>query len=117
MVATLPVCVLTGAAHAAPVMAYSASQEDDGGFALLNRFVVVPMFLFAGTFFPVDRLPPLIQPLAWVTPLWHATEITRAVALQRAQLLPTVVHLGYLLAWALVGLWFAARAFRRRLVE
>ena len=48
---------------------------------MLFRFVVIPMTLFSGTFFPIDRLPVWIQPLAWVSPLWHGTELARAAAL------------------------------------
>ena len=45
---------------------------------MLFRLVVIPMTLFSGTFFPVDRLPVWVQPVAWVSPLWHGTELARA---------------------------------------
>ena len=48
---------------------------------LLFRFAVVPMFLFAGTFFPVDQLPVWTRPLVWATPLWHGTEAARQLML------------------------------------
>ncbi len=35
----------------------------------------MPMFLFSGTFFPIDQLHPVLQPVAWVTPLWHGVEL------------------------------------------
>ena len=50
--------VLGGMAFGLPLMAYSASlTEDKGQFALVNRFVFTPMFLFSGTFFPLTTLP------------------------------------------------------------
>ena len=50
--------VLTGAAVAALVTAYSARLETEGGaFSVLFRLVLIPMTLFSGTFFPIDRLP------------------------------------------------------------
>ena len=61
--------VLTGVAMAAPVMAWTARLEKETGLANLFRFVVVPMFLFSGTFFPVSQLPDWIEWLAWITPL------------------------------------------------
>lgn len=117
VLAAVPVAVLCAAAHAAAVMAYSARQEDDGGFNLLYRFGLIPMFLFAGTFFPVSQLPVLIRGLAWSTPLWHATSLCRDLALGRAALLPTAGHLSYLLLWLGVGTWLAAVSLRRRLIQ
>ena len=40
-----------------PIFAFSATRENDSGFAMLFRFGIVPMFLFSGTFFPVSQLP------------------------------------------------------------
>ena len=59
-------------------MAYAASIEDDKGqFALVQRFVFMPMFLFSGTFYPLATLPLWLQWIGWVSPLWHATELGR----------------------------------------
>jgi lipooligosaccharide transport system permease protein len=116
VLAAVPICVLCGLAHAAPVMAYAARQVDDSGFALLFRFVLVPMFLFAGTFFPVDQLPAVLRPVAWLTPLWHATESIRGLLFGRSDLLSTAGHLAYLLGWLVLGYTLALRSYRRRLV-
>jgi lipooligosaccharide transport system permease protein len=110
-----PVAVLCGGAHATPVMAFSAAQESDGGFALLFRFGLIPMFLFAGTFFPISQLPLLVRVLARLTPLWHATELSRDLAMSRVDLLTAAGHLSYLMLWLLAGLRLAARSYRRRL--
>ena len=45
------------------------------------RFVIVPMFLFAGAFYPIDQLPDWLQPVAYVTPLWHGVELCRGAVL------------------------------------
>ena len=69
-------------AFAAPVVAYSATLETEGQqFASLFRFVVMPMTLFAGAFFPIEQLPPWLRPVAWLTPVWHGTEVGRDAAL------------------------------------
>ena len=115
VVLALPVAVLTGLAHATPVMAYSVRQETDSGFTLLFRFGVVPMFLFAGTFFPVAQLPEGLRWLAWLTPLWHGTTLCRDLSLGAAYVLPSLGHLAYLLAWALGGAALAVRSYRVRL--
>ena len=113
----IPVGVLGGMAFAAPTFALSASLESDNGFSLLYRFVVTPLMLFSGTFFPVDQLPALLQPVAWVTPLWHAVELSRDTATGTPPGWMGVVHLAVLLAYVGVGWWLAHRAFTRRLVS
>jgi lipooligosaccharide transport system permease protein len=116
IVVSLLAAVLTGAAMAALVAAFSATLENEGNaFSVLFRFVVIPMTLFSGTFFPVDRLPGWVQPVAWVSPLWHGTEIARAAALERWQPLAALGHTTYLLALLVLGAVLAARLFTRRL--
>ncbi|GAA2860441.1 ABC transporter permease [Pseudonocardia halophobica] len=113
---SLAAAVLTGAAVAAPVMAFSASREDEGAaFNALFRFVVLPMTLFSGTFFPVAALPAWVQPLAWVSPLWHGTELARAAALGTGTAGAVLGHLAYLAALLAVGTGLSVRAFTRRL--
>lgn len=115
-VLALPVAMLCGLAHAAPVFAVAARQDSDGGFNVLFRFVIMPMFLFSGTFFPVDQLPALLRPMAWATPLWHAVELCRELSVGTASLAPAVGHVAYLLLWVVAGAWLARASFRRRLV-
>lgn len=67
----IPAGVLTGLAFAAPIIGYSARLNNDAGFNTLFRFVVTPLFLFSGTFFPVSQLPAFLQPIAYLTPLWQ----------------------------------------------
>lgn len=112
----LPVTVLTGLAFAAPIFAFTARQDGDGGFNILFRFVITPMFLFSGTFFPIGALPLWLRPVAWVTPLWHGVDANRQLALGSPSWLAVSGHLGYLLAVVTVGCWLALRQFRRRLV-
>jgi lipooligosaccharide transport system permease protein len=113
----LLVAVLCGAAHTPVIMAFSARQEHDANFNLLYRFGIIPMFLFAGTFFPLDRLPGWIQPIAWVTPLWHATTSLRQLTLGRPDWPEIAGHCLYLLAWVLVGLVLAIRSYRSKLIR
>ena len=113
----LLVAVVVGLAHATPVFAYSAHLKDTGGFAVLFRLGVIPMFLFSGAFFPVSQLPQLFEWLAYATPLFHGVELARM--LTTAGLAPGLglLHLAYLLAWLVAGGWLAHRAFTRRLVS
>jgi lipooligosaccharide transport system permease protein len=116
LAAAVLIATLCGLAHAAPVMAFSATRENDDAFAMLFRLVMVPMFLFAGTFFPVDQLPAVLRPLAWLTPLWHGTEAVRSLLLGRAVPLVVAGHLVYLVAWMTIGVVLATGRYRRRLL-
>lgn len=111
----IPAGVLTGTAFAAPIAAFSATQVRETGFILLYRFGVVPMFLFSGTFFPVSQLPVALQPIAWVTPLWHGVSLCRDLALSRGSALVMAGHAAYLVVVTVVGVVLARRAYHRRL--
>jgi lipooligosaccharide transport system permease protein len=117
-IAVLPVAGLLGMAVAAPIFAFAARVDQDSYFPMLMRFVVIPMSLFAGVFFPVDRLPEVLRWLAYVSPLWHGVVLCRAATLPGfgVSAWAAAGHVAYLAAWAGVGFWLALRTFRRRLV-
>ena len=107
--------LLCGLAFFAPLAGFAAAREDDWAFPALNRFVIIPMFLFSGTFFPVSQLPAWLEPVAWATPLWHGSTLCRDLATGTVPLLPSLAHVAYLLAFALVGMVVAVRVFARKL--
>ncbi|WP_327008834.1 ABC transporter permease [Dactylosporangium sp. NBC_01737] len=111
------ICVLLGAACAAPCFAFAARAESDGAFAVLFRVAVVPMTLFAGVFFPVDSLPVPARLLAWVSPLWHGVELSRAATLGTPTAWGLPAHVAVLLLWCAVGYVLALRSFTRKLVD
>lgn len=115
--AAVPVAVLCGLSFGLPLMAYSASvEEDKGQFALVMRFLVTPMFLFSGTFFPLTTLPIFLQWIGWISPLWHGTQLGRM--LTYGYPVPTwlaVIHVLYLVALAVLGWRLARRTYERRL--
>ena len=112
----LPIAILTGMAFVTPIFAFTARQEGDDGFNILFRWVVTPLMLFSGTFFPIEQLPGWMQPIAWVTPLWHGVEACRDVATGTVAAGPLAGHLLVLAAYVAVGWWLAERSFARRLV-
>lgn len=116
-VLALPAAFLVGAAFAAPVTAFAARCKNGSEFNVLFRFGIVPMFLFSGTFFPVSRLPGLLQPVAWITPLWHGVALCRGLTLGTIEPLPALGHVAYLLLWIGAGLFLARREYRRRLSQ
>jgi lipooligosaccharide transport system permease protein len=118
VVLSIPLVVLTGMTFSVFCFAFAAQVRENTelGFALLFRFLMTPLFLFSGTFFPLEQLPAFMRPVAWLTPLWHGVDGARSLALGEPDLAMLALHLGYLvLAVALCG-WWAWRAFHRRLV-
>ena len=113
----IPFGALTGIAFAAPMMAFSASRESDHSFPTINRFIVMPLFLFGGAFYPISQLPGWMQPIAQVTPLWHGVELCRGAVHGRLEWASSAGHVGFLLLFVVVGWALSARAFRRRLAE
>ena len=84
VVLAIPAAVLTGLAFSAPLIAYAATLDASGEFNAVYRFGITPLFLFSGTFFPIDQLPGGLQPLAFVSPLWHGVDLTRIFRLDGA---------------------------------
>ncbi|HWI30014.1 MAG TPA: ABC transporter permease [Microbacterium sp.] len=116
---TILVALVAGLAFGIPLMAYAGSIEDDKGqFALVQRFIFMPMFLFSGTFYPLVTLPLWLQWIGWVSPLWHASELGRFLTygLPIAPLM-LVVHVVYLVGLTVVGYILGRRIFERRLAK
>jgi len=110
--------VCTGLAFGAPLIALAASVDSDGkAFNAVFRFVVVPMSLFAGTFFPITQLPAWVRPVAWFTPMWHGTELARGAAFGTLGWGSALVHLGFLALLCTVGVLLACWRFRARLTS
>jgi lipooligosaccharide transport system permease protein len=113
----VPTAVLIGTAFSMPMAAYAVWTESDASFPPIFRFVIVPMFLFSGTFFPVSQMPLAFELAAYVTPIWHGVELCRQLTLGDVEPLAALGHLVYLLAWTVGGFLLARRSYRRRLFK
>ena len=113
----IPAAALNGLAFATPIMAFTASQRSDTGFGTIARFVITPLFLLGGAFFPIDKLPLFLQAVAWATPLAHGVALCRGIVL--GSLLPgdALAHLTVLLAFAAAGVVIARPRLARRLAN
>jgi lipooligosaccharide transport system permease protein len=114
-VLAVPSAALCAAACTAPLAAFAASQESDVAFPVIMRLVVMPLFLFSGTFFPVEQLPRLLELAATASPLYHGVELARAATTGRGDALAATVHVAVLLAFAAAGWRWGTRTFTRRL--
>lgn len=116
----IPPAILTGVAFTTVITAWTLTQEDGRSLSTLFRFLIVPLFLFSGTFFPISQLPDWLQPVAYVTPLFHGVELVRKIAVPDVDAsivtgLPLSVHFAYLIVMAAVGLYLSVRLLDRRI--
>lgn len=112
----LPVGVLVTLAFAVPLFGFTARAKGDSSFNVVYRLVVTPLMLFSGVFFPVDRLPFVLELLAWATPLWHGVELIRGAATGDFGAFD-LVHLAVLLLFIGLGWVYALTGMTRKLVS
>ena len=113
----LLVSSMAGLGLASMMMAFSGTiNQDDSVFALVNRFLVTPMFMFSGTFYPIDSLPIYLRWIGWISPQWHATNLGRAMSYgSHVQPWLIIIHWTVLILMAVIGMMLSHRIFSRRL--
>ena len=106
----LPAVVLIALSFAAIGMSVTSYLTTFQQMSWVN-FALLPLFLFSGTFYPLDVYP---EPLQWVVqalPLWHGVEMLRALT-TGAVSLATLGHVAYFLVLGGIGVLFATRRLR-----
>lgn len=111
----VPVATLVGVAFSSNLIAFTATQRNDVGFSAIFRFVINPLFLFSGTFFPLSQLPDFAIAIAWLTPLYHGVELIRGAILDTLDPVTAPLHLAYLLAMFGIGAYLADRNLTKRM--
>ena len=109
--------VMAGAAFGALMQALAGMLEnEDIFFTVLGRFVIMPLFLFSGTFYPLTNMPIFLQWIGWISPLWHATELGRWLTYgHEISSLMLYTHFIFLNSLLLIGIIASRRIFTRRL--
>ncbi|MCX6439742.1 MAG: ABC transporter permease [Actinobacteria bacterium] len=115
----IPTSIFAGASFGALMQAVAARLEDENFFfVVLGRFIMMPLFLFSGTFFPLTSMPFFLQWIGWVSPLWHATELGRYLTYGHAISSTMMwVHFLVLLTMLVSGVILSARIFTKRLAK
>jgi lipooligosaccharide transport system permease protein len=106
----LPAVVLIAFGFASLGMAVTSYMKVFQQMEWIN-FVLLPMFLFSATFYPITVYPEFIQWIVMALPLWHGVELIRGLttgALSAAML----VHVGYYLLMIGIGLVFTTKRLR-----
>jgi lipooligosaccharide transport system permease protein len=109
--------IMAGAAFGAMMQALAGMLEnEDIFFTVLQRFVIMPLFLFSGTFYPLTNMPIYLQWIGWISPLWHATELGRWLSYgHEISSLMLYTHFIFLNSLLLIGIIASRRIFTRRL--
>jgi lipooligosaccharide transport system permease protein len=111
------VALLTGLAFAAPFTAYALTRDSDSSFVMIYRFLIVPMFLFSATFYPLSVYPGPLRVIVQIMPLYHGVALARASAFGAGSWASLLGHICYLGAFLVVGLALCRRFIRRRLAS
>jgi lipooligosaccharide transport system permease protein len=112
-VLALPVAMLIGFAFAGAGMAATTRMRSFVDFDKVN-LVLMPMFLFSTTFFPLSRYPDALEWVVRVTPLYQGVALVRGVTLGDLDW-TLLVHAAYLAAMGAIGLRITGRRLGRLL--
>ena len=108
-------CFVTALGFAAFGIAVAGTVSKIDQFSYVTTLAVTPLFLVAGTFFPIDQLPEGLQVIANLNPLYQLVELVRGAAFGFES--TDLLRLGALVLFAF-GMWrLAVRQMTRRLVD
>ena len=112
---SLPAALLIGFAFGAVAMAATSFMRTWQDFDLIN-LVILPMFLFSGTFYPIDAYPEAIRVVVQLTPLYQGVDLLRSLAVGHLDGV-LLIHVVYLSAMGIAGLWVVSRRLDKLLLK
>jgi ABC-type polysaccharide/polyol phosphate export permease len=113
--AVLIAATLTGVAFATPAAAWSVGVRAERQIYNVFRMLIVPLYMFSGTFFALSELPGPVRVLVEALPLAQGATLCRSLALGTAGAPAIAAHAVYLCALTVIGFALARTAYRRRL--
>jgi lipooligosaccharide transport system permease protein len=111
----LPASLLLAFAVGAVGMAASTFMRYWTDLDLIG-VVILPVFLFSGTFYPVDVYPEPLRVLVWLSPLFHGTQLIRGLMLGILEPV-LLLHVAVLVALGIAGLAVCARRLQVLLLK
>jgi lipooligosaccharide transport system permease protein len=112
----VPAALLVAAAFASAGLAGTSYLRTVNDFDVPMGLVVMPMFLFSGTFFPVDFYPAPLQWLMQINPLYHSISLIRGLSTGLVGV-AQVWDLAFLIGFFAICLWIAMRQMERKLIK
>ncbi len=115
VILTVPAALLIGFAFGGVAMAATSFMRTWQDFDLI-QLVILPLFLFSGTFYPLDTYPEAVRAIVQLTPLYQGVDLLRALAV--GHLDPSlIVHVLYLATMGILGLAVVARRLDKLLLK
>lgn len=111
------IAVFAGFGLSATGAAFAAKLRSWHGIDIVIGGIIAPMFVVAGTFFPLDGLPAWAAQLGRINPLFHTVELLRGAVFGFPGLGTTLVHVGALAVFNLLAWLVAVRLVRRALID
>jgi lipooligosaccharide transport system permease protein len=111
----VPVALLLGFAFGAVAMAATSFMRTWQDFDLI-QIVILPMFLFSGTFYPIDAYPEAIRVFVQLTPLYQGVDLLRSLAVGHLEPI-LLFHVAYLAIMGIAGLWVVSRRLDKLLLK
>ena len=112
---TVPAALLIGFAFGGVAMAATSFMRSWQDFDLI-QLVILPMFLFSGTFYPLDAYPEAIRFVVQLTPLYQGVDLLRSLAVGHLEPV-LLVHVVYLAIMGVAGLWVVSRRLDKLLLK
>jgi lipooligosaccharide transport system permease protein len=111
-----PIAFVTGFGFANFGVAVAAVAKTIDNFNYITSAVLTPLFLVAGTFFPITRKEPVLWWLAQFNPLYHCVQLVRDATF--GHLVPAdLYHAAFLIVFAVVMWRIAVTQLGRRLID
>lgn len=114
-IVTIPGLALVGLMFAAMGALYTYLCKRMEYLAYYWTILLTPMFMFAGIFFPLDRMPSWLQTLAWFMPLHHAANLMRSLMVD-GDPVAALRAAAWIAAFTALIAWMPLRILRRRMV-
>jgi lipooligosaccharide transport system permease protein len=115
MILAIPAAILIGWAFAAVGMAATTFMRTWQDFDLL-QLVLLPLFLFSATFYPITVYPQPLQVFVQLTPLYHGVDLLRSLAIGTVGP-EALIHVAYLVVMGLIGLAIVSRRLDKLLLK
>jgi lipooligosaccharide transport system permease protein len=113
----IPAALLVAAAFAGAGLAGTSYLRTVNDFDVPMGLVVMPMFLFSGTFFPIESvLPDWLVTIIQLTPLYHGISLIRGLSTGIVGI-GQVWDLLYLVVFFVICMWIAMRQMERKLIK
>lgn len=110
-----PVLFLVGMMFSVMGTLFTSLIKSIDLYAYYFTLVVTPMFLFSGIFFPVDDFPAPVPQIAWITPLYHAVSVCRALAVGPTPAI--LVDLAWIIVFTAAFALLPVQLMRKRLIS